>query len=171
MTTASETTLDLTVVTPQPQVGAKRSLIGKVGRFLLHFLEMSVAMGLGMAVFHVLRLQLPAGYAAAFEPGTNGFVIADDLFMTLPMAAWMLVRGHGWRHSMEMSASMLVPGAAILVARLLGSDAYFPWLPYMACPVICSSMVIYMIVRHEHYTGSAGHAAHADDPSGEKPCH
>jgi hypothetical protein len=29
--------------------------------------------------------------------------------MTVPMVAWMRVRGHGWRPSGEMAAAMLLP--------------------------------------------------------------
>jgi hypothetical protein len=50
--------------------------------------------------------------------------------MTVPMAGWMLFRGHGWRNSAEMSAAMLLPAgpfvvlAGFHVTRGLSSCAY-----------------------------------------------
>ena len=37
------------------------------------------------------------------------------LSMAVPMAAWMLVRGHGWRNSAEMAAAMLVPATPFII--------------------------------------------------------
>ena len=43
-----------------------------VRRFLLHFLEMVVVMGVGMGIYHPLVRALPPEYAAWFATGTNG---------------------------------------------------------------------------------------------------
>ena len=53
--------------------------------FIRHYLEMVVAMLLGMATS-----------------------------MTVPMVGWMIYRGHGRRANMEMSASMFVPTFAVI---------------------------------------------------------
>jgi hypothetical protein len=85
-----------------------------------HYLEMVVAMLLGMAAaggalqavgsgFHELALDAPA-------VGFLGMATS----MTVPMVGWMLYRGHGWRANTEMSASMFVPTFAVLV--LLWAD-------------------------------------------------
>jgi len=42
-------------------------------------------------------------------------VLAMGLSMAVPMAAWMLVRGHGWRNSAEMTAAMLVPAIPFII--------------------------------------------------------
>jgi hypothetical protein len=134
-----------------------------VGRFLLHFLKMMIPMGLGMVIYGLLVHQLRASssYAAAFQSGTNLFIIGDGLFMTAPMVAWMVLRGHGWRHSADMAGAMLAPGAAIIVLRLLGADTYVPWLAGTACLLMCLGMLVYMLYRRDHFTGQAGRSAHA----------
>jgi hypothetical protein len=86
--------------------------------FARHYVEMVVAMFLGMAV-----LGVPAGWALS-AMGIDWSGLADDhpalMFlgmattMTLPMVAWMAHRGHGRRANAEMSASMFVPTFAVI---------------------------------------------------------
>ena len=59
-----------------------RSSAAWVGRFSLHFLEMMLAMMVGMPFFFMLRNQIPASslYAAAFVRGT----ILFDLHLQTP---------------------------------------------------------------------------------------
>ena len=139
------------------------SSVANVGRFTLHFLEMMVAMMAGMPFFFLLRNRVPASsiYAAAFVSGTNLSALAMGVFMTVPMVAWMIVRGHGWRHSAEMAFAMFAPVAAIIVLRLLGADASMPWLAFASHPAMFLAMITAMLYRRDHYTGKAGHAAHA----------
>ncbi len=134
----------------------------KVGRFILHFLEMTAAMMVGMPILSMLRNLIPASssYAAAFKSGTIPSELAMAIAMTVPMVAWMIVRGHGRRHSLEMGFAMFAPVAAIVVLRLLGADAYLPWLRNASHPAMFLGMVIAMLPRRGHYMGKAGHATH-----------
>jgi hypothetical protein len=138
----------------------------------VHLLEMSIPMALGMVVFGWLAAQLRASpiYGAAFQSGTDLFILGDGLFMTLPMSAWMIARGHGWRHSLEMGSAMLAPGLAIIVLGWLGAEAYLPWLAKAACGLMCLGMLVYMLWRHEHFTQPIGHGAHTHQrEQGERP--
>src|SRR5512134_2777120 len=89
-----------------------RNIASKTGRFLLHLLEMLIAMQVGMGLFH-LMLGLIRIYSnsRAFESGTTLHAIVMTVFMTIPMAAWMIFRGHGWRHCIEMVVAMVAPVA------------------------------------------------------------
>ena len=129
----------------------------------MHLLEMLLAMMVGMPILYLLRNVIPASssYAAAFQSGTTLNALAMGVFMTVPMVAWMIVRGHGWRHTAEMAFAMLAPVAAIIVLRLLGADASLPWLATASHPAMFLAMIIAMLYRRDHYTGKAGHAAHA----------
>jgi flagellar biosynthetic protein FliP len=140
-----------------------RNSAAKVGRFSLHLLEMLLAMMAGMPILPMLRNLIPASsiYAAAFKSGTNVYGLTMAVFMTVPMVAWMIVRGHGWRHSAEMAFAMFVPLIAIIVLRLLGADAYLPWLDKASHLAMPLAMIIAMLYRRDHYTGKAGHSAHA----------
>jgi hypothetical protein len=145
----------------------KLGLASQVGRFLLHFLEMQIPMGLGMAVFAVLIRQLRASsYAVAFQSGSDLSILLDGLLMTAPMLAWMVFRGHGWRHSLEMGAAMITPGIVIILLGWLGVGAYLPWLAKAACGVMCLGMLVYMVFRFDHFTGQAGHSGHAAHSAG-----
>src|SRR5512144_2772439 len=95
----------------------------RVGRFLLHLLEMQIAMWLGMALFGLLvgPLRASASYGTALRSSTDLIIIGHGLFLAVPMVAWMVFRGHGWRHSLKMGASMLAPGVAIIVLGWLGT--------------------------------------------------
>ena len=86
--------------------------------FARHYLEMVIAMFLGMAV-----LGLPAGWLLgavgsswsdlhAHAPALMLLLMA--VTMTVPMVGWMAYRGHGTRANAEMSASMFVPTFAVI---------------------------------------------------------
>ena len=140
-----------------------RSSALQVGRFLLHLLEMLLAMMVGMPVLFMLRNLIPASssYAAAFQRGTALFGLAMAVFMTVPMVAWMIVRGHGWRHSAEMAVAMLAPMAVGIVPQALGLVAYQPWFPAAGMLGMLLGMIIVMLYRRDHYTGKGSPSAHA----------
>lgn len=79
-------------------------------RFAQHFLEMVVAMVVGMVVLHPV-------WSFAW-PGLPDLVTANVLVMatnmSLGMALWMRIRGHGWASVLEMSAAMYVPFVVLL---------------------------------------------------------
>ena len=159
MTTEIKTTIDHIASVPMHD-HQNRNTASQVGRFSLHFLEMLLAMMAGMPIFSLARSLIPASssVAAAFKSGTISYSITMTVFMTLPMVAWMIVRGHGWRHSAEMAFAMLAPVAAIIVLRLLGADAYLPWLDNVSHLAMPLGMIIAMLYRRAEYT--TGHAAH-----------
>jgi peptidoglycan/LPS O-acetylase OafA/YrhL len=139
-----------------------RSSAAKVGRFSLHFLQMLLAMMVGMPLLFSLRSRIPASssYTAAFVPGTNLHDVAMVVFMVIPMVIWMVLRGHGWRHSAEMAFAMSVPVAVAICLRLLGVGGSQPWLVGVSHLGMLLGMLIAMLYRRDHYTGKAHHVAH-----------
>ncbi len=95
-----------------------RRVAWQVARFVLHFVEMILAMELGMVALGgfdtgILR---PAGLnLTGRSPEMD--VLAMGVFMAAPMVAWMRLRGHGWRHGLEMAAAMVVPFAGAVALR------------------------------------------------------
>lgn len=78
--------------------------------FARHFLEMVLAMALGMMLLQPLwRFGLPAvGAGHPLDKDTlNALAMATD--MTIGMGAWMRYRGHAWRVIAEMSTTMYLP--------------------------------------------------------------
>ncbi len=90
-------------------------------KFTLHFLEMVVAMAVGMVALHpVWTLVLDAVGAPGLmhNPYTGALIMATN--MTVAMSAWMKVRGHRWRPIAEMGAAMYLPFLALFVPHALG---------------------------------------------------
>ena len=91
-------------------------------RFAGHYLEMVVAMMIGMAVLApVWRLAWPG---LADRPDLETIVMAFD--MTIAMAAWMRLRRHPWPHITRMCLAMDLGFVLVLPAYwagLLGAEA------------------------------------------------
>lgn len=87
-------------------------------RFGLHFAEMAVAMELGMMPLGPVLSALGHGDLSTRSPEAYSLVM--NLSMALAMAAWMLVRRHGWRLTTEMAAAMTVPGGLVAAASVAG---------------------------------------------------
>lgn len=85
----------------------------KLTRFVRHYLEMVVAMVLGMVVLGMLW---PSGWLV--RPDVHALVMATD--MTIPMVLWMRIRRHSWPRIAEMSAAMYLPFVALLAPYWLG---------------------------------------------------
>jgi hypothetical protein len=89
----------------------------RISHFWLHFLEMFAAMWVGMAagapVFLAITGLPSARQASHLYPAQS--VLWMALSMTVPMVAWMLLRGHGWQNSAEMAAAMLVPAIPFII--------------------------------------------------------
>ena len=130
--------------------------------FLRHYVEMVIAMFLGMAV-----LWLPAGLALN-ATGSSWSELNDDApalmlllmatTMTVPMVAWMRYRGHGRRANAEMSASMFLPTFAViglLGAGLLTDTGVLMVVEHVA---MLLAMLVAMLLRPAEYTCHAhGH--------------
>jgi putative intracellular protease/amidase len=139
------------ILSVQPRTASPASCLGagalSVGRFVLHFGEMCLAMQVGMLVFTLVAGLMPTGLQQ----------IGMGLFMAAPMVAWMRIRGHGWRHGIEMSLGMLVPWAAVLALVGLGATNVLPWLRQLDGPAMYVGMLGIMLVRRGHYAHGAAH--------------
>lgn len=146
--------------------------VSKTGRFLLHLLEMLIAMQVGMMLFHlVLGLLRIFSISSAFESGTTLHAVTMTVFMTIPMVAWMIFRGHGWRHCIEMVIAMVAPVALIGLLCQLGIDAYLPWLAGLSTPLMFLGMILAMLYRRDHYTRTKGHVMEPPTVESEPSCH
>jgi peptidoglycan/LPS O-acetylase OafA/YrhL len=116
--------------------------------FVLHYAEMLVAMTVGMVALAPLWSAVWPGYAD--RPDTMALAMATD--MTVAMAGWMAVRGHGRRGIALMSAAMCAPFALLVLpywAGLLPGD----WLLPLGHVIMLPLMAVAMLVpggRHDH---------------------
>jgi hypothetical protein len=131
------------------------------GHFVLHYFEMCAAMCIGFAVGDLVYFWAAGqlGYSEPFSELPEVSVLVVTFAMTAPMAGWMLFRGMPRRATAEMSASMPVLAAALLV---IGWLAFVPRsdLALLEHALMMPVMLIPMFFRLDLYT--AGHARHAD---------
>lgn len=92
--------------------------LGQTARFSWHFFQMALAMVLGMVVYRVVLGM--TGFDDLEDRDPEVWALGMALAMTLPMAAWMRVRGHVWQRTAEMAAAMVVPIALIAAVCAAG---------------------------------------------------
>ena len=115
--------------------------------------EMLVAMMLGMMIFVPFRLALAAqGYTALLDANSVDFQAWMGAFMVVPMAAWMRLRGCGWRDGAEMGVAMLLLQAAILGLLGLSLSDSLPWFSNSEHTAMLVGMLALMLYRRERYT-------------------
>jgi hypothetical protein len=120
--------------------------------FIRHYVEMVVAMFLGMAILALpARGVLGAAGTSWSELGTEAMFLGMAVEMTLPMVAWMRYRGHAWRPCLEMSAAMFVPTfAAIgLFAAGVAGEGVLMGAEHVA---MLLAMLAAMLLRPAEYT-------------------
>ncbi len=139
--------------------------------FVRHYVEMVVAMFLGMAI-----LGIPAGWAldalgtSMHELHTDApalMLLAMATTMTVPMVGWMRYRGHGWRPNAEMAASMFIPTFGVMA--LLPAGIGVMTLMGVEHVLMLAAMLVAMLLRVGEYTHHHGqaHSAHVE-PVGER---
>ena len=134
-------------------------------RFARHYLEMVVVMFLGMAV-----LWIPAGWALGVggsswtelqDQAPAAMLLLMAATMTVPMAAWMRRRGHGWRPTNEMSASMILPTLAVIALHSVGLMSDVGTMLVVEHVAMLAGMFAAMLLRSEEYSHHHQHAAMA----------
>ena len=115
-------------------------------KFALHFLEMVVAMVVGMVALHPLwmfGLDAAGATELMHNPYTGAMIMATN--MTLAMSAWMKVRGHGWRPIVEMGAAMYLPFLVLFVPLALEAideSAMMLWGHVLMLPARAAAMLL-----------------------------
>jgi hypothetical protein len=68
------------------------------------------------------------------------------------MVGWMRYRGHGWRPSAEMAASMLIPTFGVMALLWAGLLTDIGALMTIEHLVMLPSMLVVMLLRREEYS-------------------
>jgi flagellar biosynthetic protein FliP len=100
----------MTTTTTAPARTSSRKLL----RFTAHYLEMVLAMLVGMMAIGPLW---PSEWVV--RPDVAAMTMAID--MTVAMALWMAIRRHSWPRTAEMCAAMFLPFVLLLVPYWLGA--------------------------------------------------
>ena len=118
--------------------------------FIRHYLEMLIAMFVGMGVL------AGGGAAAGFELEAKELLLLWMAFtMSLPMVAWMRYRGHGWAPAGEMTASMFLPSLAAIVLLWIGLVEAEGTLLAIQHAAMFPAMLLAMLLRRDEYSGHA----------------
>jgi hypothetical protein len=130
--------------------------------FVRHYVEMVIAMLLGMLVL---------GAAGAALLGAVGIDVGDwrddapelvllsmAFTMTAPMIAWMRYRGHGWAPAWEMAGSMFAPTFAAIALLWTGVVEDTHSLLMIQHIAMFPLMLLVMLFRRDEYSRSHGHA-------------
>ena len=126
-------------------------------RFIRHYLEMVIAMLLGMAVLGIPGFV--ALDAAGLDTDAAGVLLwGMAISMTVPMVGWMRHRRHGWGPSLEMTAAMVVPtiGALLLYEAGALDDAHAAM--GIQHVVMFPAMLGVMLLRRGEYVHAHGPA-------------
>jgi len=128
--------------------------------FARHYVEMVVAMFLGMGVL------LPPLGAALRAAGTSLhssdvlMISAMALTMTVPMVGWMRFRGHAWPVCADMTAAMVLPTLSVLALLWSGLVGDLGTLLVIEHVAMLPSMLVAMLLRRDEYTGAVHRHAH-----------
>lgn len=126
-------------------------------QFVRHYAEMVAAMFIGM-----FALSKPADWLFdVLGTSTSSdhpvmMLFSMGITMTLPMIAWMRYRGHAWRPTNEMAASMIIPtfGAMALVGTgVMNSDTVM----VVEHVAMLAGMLVAMLLRRDEYSAAHGH--------------
>ncbi len=124
-----------------------------VGQFVRHYLEMVVAMLVGMiALGPVWPLVADALGMSAFLDRPEPAVLVMATNMTVAMCGWMRFRGHGWAPTLEMAASMYLPFIVLFPPLWLGSIGMHG-LMLGGHLLMLAAMAGVMLLRPAEYTG------------------
>jgi hypothetical protein len=125
--------------------------------FLKHYLEMVVAMLLGMFVLGpplALLLGLAGVDVGAWHTDAPELMLLGMAFtMSVPMVAWMRYRGHGWAPAWEMTASMFVPSLAAIALLWGGIVEDSDTLLAIQHVAMFPAMLVAMVLRRGEYSG------------------
>ena len=121
-----------------PQVGHKRHL----SPFWRHFLEMLSAMAVGMIATGAIFVSITG--LKTWDEVTVQYptqvLLAMAAGMSIPMVAWMLVRGMGRRNAYEMAAAMVLPVLPFLCL------VWFDVTKGAQCGGYCATTIVAMLV-------------------------
>ncbi len=134
-----------------------------VFRFARHYVEMLLAMAVGMVVLGLPAeavLRVAGSSTDAAREQAPAAVLAYMAFsMTAPMVGWMRFRGHSARACWEMTAAMVLPTLLVLALLAGGWQTDVGELLMLEHVIMLPAMLVAMLLRPSEYTG--GHHAHA----------
>jgi len=137
-----------------------KTSLSRLGHFVLHYLEMCVAMCVGGIALNVVFFGALAllGVTYSEEQLPTFALLAIGANLAIAMAAWMRFRKHEWRPTLEMASTSIILAVAVIAAAAIGlidEGDRLNALTSLACPV----MLVPMALRWDLY--ASPHGTHA----------
>lgn len=148
--------------------GAVARVLRPAGRFAAQFVEMCAAMCVGGMALSFLFFGAAGlvGFPDLVQRFTPLSMLVLGINWALAMGIWMAVRGHAWRHNLEMSSTSIIVAILFMIGFWLGFvhvKTALGWFSLFAlqCGPSCVLMAAYMLFRFDHYSGRVSHHAYA----------
>jgi multisubunit Na+/H+ antiporter MnhG subunit len=148
--------------------GPTARLLKAAGRFVLEFVQMCAAMCVGGLVLSFLFFGAAGlvGFPDFVQRFTALSMLVLGINFALAMGTFMAIRGHAWRHNLEMSSTSIIAAILLMIGFWVGVvhvETAAGWISLFAfqCGPSCALMLVYMLFRFDHYSGGTGHRAHA----------
>ncbi|HEV7651198.1 MAG TPA: hypothetical protein VGP26_23865 [Actinophytocola sp.] len=120
-------------------------------RFVLHYVEMVIAMFVGMGVFAPLWTLAFALSDSDAMDRTDVMAMSMATNMVIGMSLWMWFRGHSARPVAEMAIAMYLPFVVLLVPLWLGAIGA-TFLMVAGHVLMLATMLLAMLLRRDEYT-------------------
>jgi flagellar biosynthetic protein FliP len=133
-------------------VADRHSRQASLRHLLRHYVEMVVAMWVGMAILGRVVGGVLAAAGLAYSHGLHPELATLEMATTMAvgMAAWMRYRGHGWAGTLEMCGAMYAP--ALVLLPLLWLDVVPARSLFTLMHVVMLSlMLVVMLWRRSQY--------------------
>jgi hypothetical protein len=128
----------------------RRNLAGWLP-FIRHYIEMVVAMAVGMfALMWLSSAACQAAGAPHLLDRAEPMALVMATGMAIGMGAWMAFRRHGWRDIAEMSAAMYLPFVILFPATLAGAMTSGTMM-VVGHGLMLLAMLALMLRRRDHY--------------------
>jgi hypothetical protein len=121
-------------------------------RFALHYLEMVIAMFIGMGVFAPLWHLVFNAFGSNAMERTDVMAMSMATNMVIGMSLWMWLRGHSAAPIAEMAVAMYLPFVALLVPLWLGAISGTV-LMIAGHVLMFGTMLLAMLRRRDEYRG------------------
>ncbi len=121
-------------------------------RFAFHYLEMVIAMFIGMGVFAPVWHVVFDAFGSAAMERTDVMAMSMATDMVIGMSLWMWFRGHAAAPIAEMALAMYLPFVVLLVPLWLGLIGG-TFLMVAGHVLMLGTMLLAMLRRREEYSG------------------
>ena len=157
MQTMTTSTSPTAAPAPAPAAPPQASRRSAIWSFTRHYLEMVVAMFLGMFALGAALaapLELAGVDVSNWDREAPALMLLGMAFtMTVPMVAWMRYRGHGWAPAADMTAAMFLPSFVAVGLLWGGLETDTHALLMIQHVAMGPAMLVAMLLRRHEYTG------------------